>query len=75
MEHRVIGRRAAGARGRQDQKSGELGCHVAQVFKMGTGGKDVSNRGFVERLGHGPHCTKQRAGDVSASGPRTIPNL
>ncbi len=69
LEHRVVGRRAAGAGRREDQKSRELGRHVAQVFEMGTGSEDVSDRRFVERLGHGPHCTKQRAGDVSASGP------
>jgi hypothetical protein len=37
----------------EDQKSGELGRHVAQVFKMGTGREDVRDRLVVERVGHG----------------------
>jgi hypothetical protein len=71
VEHGMVGRRAAGAGSRKDEKSRELGRHVAQVFEVGTGRENVSDRRIVERLGHGPHCTKQRAGDVSASGPPT----
>ena len=59
-EHRVIGSRAAGARGREHQQARELRGHVTQAFEFGTGRKYVRDREVVERVGHGQELYKQK---------------
>ena len=59
-QHRVIGRRAAGAGGREHQQARELGGHVTQAFELGTRRENVRDREVVERVGHGHGLYKQK---------------